>query len=261
MSTKNSFIRIAVNSLFGFFLFVGFQSQQPKIPNSLEIPAHTSNETLICHTGYCLSYDENYKLAKWVAYELTFEETQGIIGRSDKFKPDPLITRNSASLVDYKKSGFDRGHLAPAADMKWSVQAMQESFYLSNMCPQDKSFNRGIWKKLEEEVREYAKHNKQIKVVTGPILQEGLPVLGPNRVSIPRYFYKALLDYSQPSIKAIAFVMKNEHSELPLSHFVVSIDSLEKLSGIDFFPLLPDEEENKLEKEKCYACWQTDKNH
>ena len=145
--------------------------------------------------------------------------------------------------------------------MKWSVQAMEESFYLSNMCPQDKSFNRGIWKKLEEHVREYAKHNKQIKVVTGPILNEGLPVLGPNRITIPRYFYKALLDYSQPSVKAIAFLMKNEHSELPLSHFVISIDSLEKVSGIDFFPLLPDADEIKLEKEKCYSCWESDKNH
>jgi endonuclease G len=258
---KNSFIQIVVLSLFGFFLFAGFESQQTKVPGSIEIPAHSTKDVIICHTGYCLSYDENYKLAKWVAYELTLAETEGVIGRNDKFKPDPLITHNSVSLEDYKKSGYDRGHLAPAADMKWSEQAMEESFYLSNMCPQDKSFNRGIWKKLEEEVREYAKHNKQIKVVTGPILEKGLPVLGPNRVSIPRYFYKALLDYSQPSIKAIAFIMKNEHSELPLSHFVVSVDSLEKLSGIDFFPLLPDEEENKLEKEKCYACWETDKNH
>ncbi len=254
-------LRIVIFLLFGFFLFVGFQSQKLAIPNSLEIPAHTNQELIVCHTGYCLSYDETYKLAKWVAYELTLEETQGIIGRSDKFKPDPLIARNSATLDDYKKSGYDRGHLAPAADMKWSIQAMQESFFLSNMCPQDKSFNRGIWKKLEEEVREYAKHNKQIKVVTGPILQEGLTVIGPNRISIPRYFYKALLDYSQPSVKAIAFLMKNERSELPLSQFVVSIDSLEKVSGIDFFPLLPDADENKLEKEKCYHCWESDKNH
>ena len=258
---QKSFIRIVVLTLFGFFVFAGFRSQHTTIPNLLEIPAHNTHDIVICHTGYCLSYDENYKLAKWVAYELTLEETEGEIGRNDKFKPDPVITHNSASLGDYKKSGYDRGHLAPAADMKWSVQAMEESFYLSNMCPQDKSFNRGIWKKLEEEVREYAKHNKQIKVVTGPILQEGLSVLGPNRISIPRYFYKALLDYSQPSVKAIAFLMKNEHSELPLSHFVISIDSLEMISGIDFFPLLPDADENRLEKEKCYPCWETDKNH
>jgi endonuclease G len=258
---SNSFIRIVVLTLFGFFLFAGFKIQQTKVPVSLEIPAHSKKDLIICHTGYCLSYDEKFKVAKWVAYELTLAETEGEIGRNDHFKPDPLITHNSAALEDYKKSGYDRGHLAPAADMKWSVQAMEESFYLSNMCPQDKSFNRGIWKKLEEEVREYAKHNKQINVVTGPILNEGLPVLGPNRITIPRYFYKALLDYSQPSVKAIAFLMKNEHSELPLSHFVISIDSLEKVSGIDFFPLLPDADEIKLEKEKCYSCWESDKNH
>jgi endonuclease G len=258
---QKSFIRIVVLSLFGFFVFAGFRSQHTTIPNLLEIPAHNAHDLVICHIGYCLSYDEKFKLAKWVAYELTLVETEGEIGRNDKFKPDPVITHNSAALEDYKKSGYDRGHLAPAADMKWSVEAMEESFYLSNMCPQDKSFNRGIWKKLEEQVREYAKHNKQIKVVTGPILQEGLPVLGPNRISIPRFFYKALLDYSQPSVKAIAFLMKNEHSELPLSHFVISIDSLEKISGIDFFPLLPDADENKLEKEKCFSCWESDKNH
>jgi len=261
MFRNNSFVRKMTLSLFGFFILVSFLTEKNEALKGLEIPAYSANEKLICHTGYCLSYDENFKLAKWVAYELTQAETQGTFPRKDKFKPDPLIFNNSASLEDYKKSGYDRGHLAPAADMKWSAEAMQESFYLSNMSPQNKSFNRGIWNSLEDKVREYAKHNQQIKVVTGPILQNGLPVIGPNRVSIPRYFYKALLDYSQPSIKAIAFIMKNEDSNLPLSHFVVSIDSLEKLSGIDFFPLLPDVDENRLEKERCYPCWETDKNH
>ena len=120
-------IRISVLLLFGFFL-VGFQTNYPTPIVGLEIPLHTKQEVIICHTAYCLSYDENFKLAKWAAYELTFEETQGIFGRSDKFRPDPMLARNSASLADYKKSGFDRGHLAPAADMKWSAQAMQESF-------------------------------------------------------------------------------------------------------------------------------------
>jgi endonuclease G len=258
---KNTANRIVLVLLFGFFVLVGFQSTSSQEVHSIEIPAHGKHEIIICHTGYCLSYDEKFKLAKWVAYELTLAETQGEIGRKDKFKPDPLVIHNSASLEDYKNSGYDRGHLAPAADMKWSVEAMQESFYLSNMCPQDKSFNRGIWKKLEEQVREYAKLNKQIKIVTGPILQEGLPVIGNNKLPIPRFFYKAILDYSQPSIKAIAFVIKNEHSDLPLSHFAISIDSLEKLSGIDFFPLLPDLEENNLEKQNCYSCWETEKIH
>jgi endonuclease G len=221
----------------------------------LEIPATSKNEQIICHTGYCLSYDENYKLAKWVAYELTFAETQGTFARNDKFKPDPLITRNSATLADYKKSGYDRGHLAPAADMKWSAEAMVESFYLSNMSPQDKSFNRGIWKKLEEQVRDWAIENKAVYITTGPILEKGLPTIGPNQIPIPKAFYKVVLDYSQPDIKAIGFILPNQGSSSPLSTFAISIDEVEKQTHLDFFTKLPDEIENRIEQTVCTHCW------
>ena len=252
---KFSKVRIAVFLLFGFFLFVGFKSQSTQALNLIEIPAHSKQELLICHTGYCLSYDERFKLAKWVAYELTLEETQGTIGRSDKFKQDPLIIRNSATLEDYKKSGFDRGHLAPAADMKWSLQAMQESFYLSNMCPQDKSFNRGIWKKLEELVREWAIVNKSIYITTGPILEEGLQTIGPNKIPIPKTFYKVILDYTQPEIKAIGFLIPNQGSSFPISTYAIPIDSVEKITHLDFFEKLPDNIENRIEQSVCVSCW------
>ena len=221
----------------------------------IEIPTTTKSDLIICHSGYCLAYDENYKLAKWVAYELTYAETQGTFTRNDKFKPDPLITRNSASLADYKKSGYDRGHLAPAADMKWSAEAMAESFYLSNMSPQDKSFNRGIWKKLEEQVRDWAIENKSVYITTGPILEKGLPTIGPNQIPIPKAFYKVILDYSQPDIKAIGFIIPNEGSSSPLSTFVLSIDSIEKQTHIDFFSKLPDEIENQIEQTVYTKCW------
>ncbi len=251
---KKFSIRIVLLVLFGFFVFVSFQNQTEKL-KGLEIPAHSNQERLLCHTGYCLSYDENFKLAKWVAYELTVEETQGTFARKDKFKPDPLLTKNSASLADYKNSGYDRGHLAPAADMKWSAEAMAESFYLTNMSPQDKSFNRGIWNTLEEQVRIWAREYKSIYITTGPILEKGLPTIGPNHIPIPKAFYKVILDYSKMTSKAIGFVIKNESSNKPLDHFVVSIDSVEKITGIDFFPHLPDTEEIYLEKEHCYTCW------
>ncbi len=221
----------------------------------IEIPATAKSDLIICHTGYCLSYDENYKLAKWVAYELTFAETQGTFARNDKFKPDPLITRNSASLADYKKSGYDRGHLAPAADMKWSAETMAESFYLSNMSPQDKSFNRGIWKKLEEQVRDWAIENKSVYITSGPILEKGLPTIGPNQIPIPKAFYKVVLDYSQPDVKSIGFIIPNQGSSLPLKTFVFTIDSIEKLTHIDFFTRLPDNIESRLESETCVNCW------
>ena len=221
----------------------------------IEIPEKTKDDQIICHTGYCLAYDENYKLAKWVAYELTFAETQGTFARNDKFKPDPLILKNSASLADYKKSGYDRGHLAPAADMKWSAEAMRESFYLSNMSPQDKSFNRGIWKKLEEQVRNWAIENKSVYITTGPILEKGLPTIGPNQIPIPRAFYKVVLDYSQPDIKTIGFIIPNQGSNSPLSTFALSIDAIEKQTHIDFFTKLPDEIENRIEQIVCNQCW------
>jgi endonuclease G len=238
--------------LSGVFLYA-FVSKD--IPQGIEIPATSKNDHLICHSGYCLAYDKENKLAKWVAYELTLAETQGTFARNDKFKPDPLITKNSASLADYKKSGYDRGHLAPAADMKWSAEAMAESFYLSNMSPQDKSFNRGIWKKLEEQVREWAIENKSVYIATGPLLEQGLPIIGPNKIPIPKAFYKVILDYTQPEIKAIGFIVPNQGSSLPLKQFVVSIDSIEKLTKIDFYPLLPDQIETRLEKDICFSCW------
>ena len=248
-----------MNRLFVFFLllsgvFLGSSISKDYV-DGIEIPSTTKNEHIICHTGYCLSYDINYKLAKWVAYELTIAETQGTFTRNDKFKPDPQVTKNSASLNDYKKSGYDRGHLAPAADMKWSAEAMRESFYLSNMSPQDKSFNRGIWKKLEEQVRDWAVENKAIYITTGPILEPGLPTIGPNQIPIPKAFYKVILDYTQPEVKAIGFIIQNQGSTLPLSTFALSIDEIEKQTHIDFFSKLPDEIENNLEQHICTQCW------
>jgi endonuclease G len=238
--------------LLSVFLF-GFISGSKG--EGIEIPTTQNTEHIICHTGYCLEYDHNYKLAKWVAYELTNTETQGTFARNDKFTPDPQITRNSASLEDYKKSGYDRGHLAPAADMKWSAEAMRESFYLSNMSPQDKSFNRGIWKKLEEQTRNWAIENKAVYITTGPILEKGLSTIGPNQIPIPKAFYKVILDYTQPEVKAIGFIIPNQGSTLPLSSFAHSIDEIEKQTHIDFFSKVPDEIENHIEQSVCTTCW------
>ena len=222
----------------------------------LEIPRTTAKDAIIKHTGYTLSYNEEYEQANWVAYELTREETKKAVERSNKFKPDPLVKTGSARDEDYLSSGYDRGHLAPAADMSWSVKTMTESFYYSNMSPQEQAFNRGIWKKLEEQVRDWAVQNGDIYVVTGPVLVPGLKTIGPDKVAVPKAYYKVILDYSLPDIKGIAFVMPNEASDKPLQSFVVSIDTVEKLTGLDFFPLLPDAQENTIEKTVCLKCWE-----
>lgn len=221
----------------------------------LEIPKTKNSEKIISHTGYSLLYNEKYKQANWVAYELTKEETNKIFERSNKFSSDPKVNAINAFDKDYKASGYDRGHLAPAADMGWSATTMTESFYYSNVSPQLPRFNRGIWKKLEELVRTWAIENKSVYVVTGPIFSKGLPTIGYNKIAVPNYYYKVILDYKKPNIKGIGFILPNESSKSALQNYAVSIDSVEKVTGLDFFYLLKDQQEDLIEKELCISCW------
>lgn len=223
--------------------------------NPPEWPAVPTGEKPVCHLAYCFLYAEKHEQALWVAYELTAEETLKSYERSNKFLEDPKVSTGSASNEDYSRSGFDRGHLAPAADMGWSQQSMEESFYFSNMSPQRPECNRGIWKKGEEQVRDWAREYGKLLVVTGPVLREGLPSIGPNQVSVPEFYYKVLLHPDPKNSIAMAFIIPNHGSSNPLQSFAVPIDSVEKISGLDFFPLLPDAQEKKLEAENCTACW------
>jgi endonuclease G len=226
--------------------------------NNLEIPKISSKDEMISHTGYSLLYNEAHEQANWVAYELTKEETSKLFERTNKFMPDPLIKTGSARDEDYQGYGYDRGHLAPASDMGYSSITMTESFYYSNMSPQVPSFNRGIWKKLEALVRTWAIENNSIYVVTGPILTKGLETIGPDKVSVPKYYYKVILDYTEPSIKGIGFILPNEGSKENLENFALSIDSVESVTGIDFFNLLENRQENEIEKTLCLNCWSWD---
>jgi endonuclease G len=142
-------------------------------------------------TTYTLSFNPSYNIANWVAYELTSEETVAAAARKNRFVADPLLFCCPQANADYKGTGYDKGHLASAADMAWSEATMAESFYLSNMAPQEPGFNRGIWKRLEEQVRQWAVDEKAIIVVTGTVLTPGLPTIGNNRITIPSLFYKA----------------------------------------------------------------------
>ena len=237
------------------FIFTSIISQHTnKIPH-LELPAFTPSDIIVKHLAYTLSYNEKHEQANWVAYELTAEETQKGVTRSNDFRPDNEVMSGSATNADYQGSGYDRGHMAPAADMSWSVQSMEESFLYSNMSPQVPGFNRGIWKKMEERVRQWAVENKDIYVVTGPVLTGNLPTIGPDKVSVPRYYYKVILDYREPELKGIAFIMPNASSTMPLQSFAVPIDSVEHVTGINFFPALPDKQEQALEKTICISCW------
>jgi endonuclease G len=219
-----------------------------------EWPDVGDEKDVVSYSGFSLVYDEKHEQARWVAYELTQAETVKGVERSNNFREDPNISTRSASDEDYSHSGYDRGHLAPASDMGWSTASMEESFYYSNMSPQNPGFNRGIWKKLETQVRNWASDHDAIYVVTGPVLSMGLPTIGHNRVSVPEYYYKVILDSQEPGLHGIGFILPNEPSKRPLSAFAVTIDSVEKVTGLDFFPSISQGSQS-LEEESCFECW------
>lgn len=226
------------------------------VQDALPIAWPNCNDSrVIRHRGYDLCYEESAEQALWVAYQLTGSETIRIHKRTNRFIEDPLIKTGSAGDRDYKGSGYDRGHLAPAADMGWSQQTMEESFYYSNISPQVPAFNRGIWKRLEEQVRSWAVSLDTIYVVTGPVLKGKMTYIGPEKVAVPSYYYKAILTLKEKDTKAIGFIMANQSGTGSLEQYAVSIDSLEKFTGLDFFGSLNNSLESTIESNLCVACW------
>lgn len=204
--------------------------------------AHTS-DTILRYTGFDLGYNEQFEQAAWVAYVLSREEIEsGTVDRTDNFREDTSISTGSAIPADYRGSGFDRGHLAPAADMKWDELAMSQSFLMSNMSPQTPAFNRGIWRRLETEVRNWAVEKDSIYVITGPLLSPNDSLIGENGVGIPGFYFKVLVDLSPPDHDMIAFLLPNSGSSEELRTYAITVDSLELLSAYDFFAHAPDQE-------------------
>jgi len=240
------------------------QAQQPSSAteelkiDGIEIPAKIPNrsEIFITHTGFALSYNPDWKIPNWVAYELTDAEVSGEEPRSNRFMPDPNLTiSQTATDNDYKNSGWDRGHMAPAADMKWSKQAMKESFYFSNICPQNRNLNAGVWNNLEEQVRALASQKGSIYVVCGPIVDENPQTIGANNVVVPQRFFKALLQNNTGNWYAIGFVFDNKSGKRPLSTYALSVSELQEITGITFFPSLPKEIAENVKSEVDFSRW------
>lgn len=227
--------------------------------SNFEIPHWTvrKKEELIRHIAYTVSYNSDYKIPNWVAYELTEkEESNKNYSRTNRFVRDPLVKGASASNEDYSHTGYDRGHMAPAADMRWSMRAMQESFYLSNMCPQKPGLNRGIWSKLEEQCRLWVKDRGRIFIISGPINESKPRRLGKNRVVVPPHFFKVVATASGNHPCVMAFVFDNkDYKEKNPEKFEVTVDEVEKLTGLDFFSLLPDNIENVIESKIVKKPW------
>jgi endonuclease G len=204
------------------------------------LPAPLAQEEIVEHSAMILSYNEEHEQANWVLHMITKDVLYGTTGRTNDFRPDPKLSTGSADVEDYWDSGYDRGHLAPSADFRWSREALSESYYYSNMSPQVPGMNRGAWAQLENQVREWAIDAEELIVLTGPILKPNLPKVpqGSLRVSIPEAYYKIVLDINDEKSKAIAFVIPNKDVPYDLKKYVASIDSIEQLTGIRFFPQL-----------------------
>tara|TARA_B100000513_G_scaffold137469_1_gene62223 strand:- start:1265 stop:2065 length:801 start_codon:yes stop_codon:yes gene_type:complete len=212
-----------------------------------------SEGQLVHHNSYSLSYSEKHEQAYWVYYFLTSEMINGTVSRKNNFRIDEKISQGSATLSDYKGSGFDRGHLAPAADMKNSSISMSESFLFSNISPQAPSFNRGIWKKLESLIRDWVISEGNMHIVTGPILSYSLGTIGNNQVTIPNSFYKII--YCDKKKKMIGFIIPNKKSNNYIDNYVTTIDSIEYITNVDFFSQLDDLLEKELESNLNLLDW------
>jgi endonuclease G len=169
------------------------------------------------------------------------------------FNQDKSVKTKSADWRNYKKSGYNKGHLCPAADRKSSYKMYETTFLTSNASPQLYDFNSGIWNRLEQKVRYWAERYDGVYVVTGGVLENGLKTIGTENVAVPNYFYKIILTKDKTNM--IGFLMPHQDSNKPLYSFVVPVDEIEKMTGIDFFKDLPDDLENKLESNNGYKNW------
>ena len=226
--------------------------------SNIEIPSTSSRvkSQIIRHIGYTTSYNSSWLIPNWVAYCLTAKEVAGTYPRPKKqFEPDPLVKGKSSVHWDYSNSGYSRGHMAPAADMKWSEQAMLESFYLSNICPQDADLNGGVWERLEKRCRALAAESN-LYICCGPIVSETPIRIGENKVAVPSDFYKVLCMKRNGEWQAIGFFFPNKACKGSMFDYARSVDEVEKATGLDFFYNLPDAIENTIESSYRIKDWQ-----
>lgn len=236
--------------------------------DALELPSYTSTATIVNHNAYTASYNRETLIPDWVAYELTSEETQGDLTREGiEFKMDPDLRKGKQAMrEDYSNSGWTKGHMMPAADANTQSSTLAETFYFTNICPQDETLNAGDWQFLEKRVRSMARKYGKVWVVTGPLVGRNIyGTIGDRNVTVPDAFFKALLIQKTGGKKgvspddggysAIAFVMGNDDARYYLKNCAMSVNDLEEMTGIDFFPALPDEVEETVEGTVVLSDW------
>ena len=251
----------------GFWVFENFYTPdtysnpegaglKTEIPRTL-MPESTTG-AVVEHSYYTLSYNEPFEQAEWVAYQLKKEHLTRDQRERPFFIEDPKVKTKSADWRNYRGSGYDRGHLCPAGDRRFSEQAYNETFYTSNISPQDRDFNAGVWNRLEMQVRDWARRYDELFVVTGGVLEAGLEEIGEEDVDVPRYYYKIVARGAPENPKVLGFLFLGRESTKPLREFAVSVDEIERRTGIDFFEALPDAVEVDLEAQVNSREWRFD---
>ena len=222
----------------------------------LELPAIRSNDVVLVYTGFVVNYNTSRLIPNWVAYELTADEVVGLVPRAKGFSIDLDYQGLQAMREDYSNTGWDKGHMAPAGDMKWSEAAMFESFYLTNICPQNHDLNGKDWHTLERLVRDWALEYGSVWVVCGPYLYANTyGTIGDRNVVVPDGFFKAVLRKEGSDYKAIAFVFENNSNRQPVQNAVISVNDVEALVGYDLFTNLNDKVEENVEAQANWNEW------
>lgn len=213
-------------------------------------------QQLLRRVGYVVSYNPETHIPNWVAWQLTESHTTGPYKREGiEFQEDNEAEGVKVNTFDYSRSGYDRGHMCPSGDNKWDKTAQEQSFLMTNICPQDHNLNVGDWNEMENQCRKWAKRYGQIYIVAGPILyRQKHKTIGTARVVVPEAFFKVVLCMAGTP-KAIGFIYKNVGGNRPKDYYVNTIDEVERITGIDFFSALPDDIEKKVEAESNLGDW------
>lgn len=215
-----------------------------------------AREEVVRRSTYVLSYNTEHEVANWVSYDLDHSKLRDCASRSNNFRPDPLVESGTATNADYKNSGYDRGHLLPAGDMKFSKTAMGDTFYYSNITPQPANFNRGRWKQLENLVRAWGLKYEKVWIVTGPILKDNLRVIGKEKtISIPEQYFKAIIKKTGNTYSGIGFLMSTGTPHTNLDAYVTTIKEIEDLTNTDFFEFLSSSERHEAEELVDFKDW------
>nr|WP_299342906.1 DNA/RNA non-specific endonuclease [Allomuricauda sp.] len=264
MKRKTVYTLLIITCLVGFWVFENFYTpatyskktdgNPESLIDSALLPSSTTSD-IVQHEYYMLSYSEPYEQAEWVAYPLKREHLTQDDRRRPYFIEDPKVKSKSADWRNYRGSGYDRGHLCPAGDRRFSELAYNETFYTSNISPQDRDFNAGIWNRLEQKVRYWCKKYGDLVVITGGILEPSLEEIGEEDVDVPEAFFKIVIRHSGQSVQIVSFLIPNEESNRSLEDFLVTVDELEKSTGLNFFEKQTTEWQEKMESSIIQSDW------